>query len=253
MRSGDSEGPLATGTRHCTAGPGSAQSREKRRGYTTVLKVMQIMHEKGLLEPDESARTHPMQEQFVRLGPHGVKLEHIRGLGSLGPGPCHPSLSRESNPGGRQTASLADCWSRFRQKKQGKGHGLTAGWSLCDKKRVKNEWCEGETADRIVGATRRKLKKNRFGVQPRAFPLLSIGSSFLTRVSPDDEACDAEGDEQIEIPEKESNSPSQQRKRSADARAREHSRKRGGQPGSVKPVGKHSAAVEKHQCLPSSF
>jgi BlaI family penicillinase repressor len=35
-----------------------ALNQEKETGYTTVLKLMQIMHEKGLLERDESARTH---------------------------------------------------------------------------------------------------------------------------------------------------------------------------------------------------
>lgn len=33
-------------------------SRERPVGYTTVLKLMQIMHEKGLVERDESDRTH---------------------------------------------------------------------------------------------------------------------------------------------------------------------------------------------------
>ena len=31
---------------------------DKETGYTTVLKLMQIMHEKGLLTRDESERTH---------------------------------------------------------------------------------------------------------------------------------------------------------------------------------------------------
>jgi BlaI family transcriptional regulator, penicillinase repressor len=33
-------------------------SREKEVGYTTTLKIMQIMTTKGLLERDESSRTH---------------------------------------------------------------------------------------------------------------------------------------------------------------------------------------------------
>ncbi|HRN48498.1 MAG TPA: BlaI/MecI/CopY family transcriptional regulator, partial [Niabella sp.] len=31
---------------------------KKDVGYTTTLKLMQIMHEKGLVERDESSRTH---------------------------------------------------------------------------------------------------------------------------------------------------------------------------------------------------
>lgn len=31
---------------------------ERRVGYTTVLKLLQIMHEKGLVERDESQRSH---------------------------------------------------------------------------------------------------------------------------------------------------------------------------------------------------
>lgn len=33
-------------------------SREKSVGYTTALKLLQIMHEKGLVERDESERSH---------------------------------------------------------------------------------------------------------------------------------------------------------------------------------------------------
>ena len=32
--------------------------REREVGYTTVLKLLQIMHEKGLVERDESERSH---------------------------------------------------------------------------------------------------------------------------------------------------------------------------------------------------
>ena len=34
------------------------QSRDSEVGYTTTLKIMQIMHEKGLVERDVSNRTH---------------------------------------------------------------------------------------------------------------------------------------------------------------------------------------------------
>lgn len=33
-------------------------ARSKTTGYTTVLKLMQIMHEKGLVERDDSAKAH---------------------------------------------------------------------------------------------------------------------------------------------------------------------------------------------------
>ncbi|MFD2246867.1 BlaI/MecI/CopY family transcriptional regulator [Pontibacter ruber] len=33
-------------------------SKTKEVGYTTTLKIMQIMTEKGMLEPDKSSRTH---------------------------------------------------------------------------------------------------------------------------------------------------------------------------------------------------
>ena len=33
-------------------------NRQKRVGYTTTLKMMQIMHEKGMLERDEATRSH---------------------------------------------------------------------------------------------------------------------------------------------------------------------------------------------------
>ncbi|MCH7688436.1 MAG: BlaI/MecI/CopY family transcriptional regulator [Planctomycetes bacterium] len=38
-------------------------SVDKPTGYTTVLKLMQIMHEKGLLERDESRRPHIYRPQ----------------------------------------------------------------------------------------------------------------------------------------------------------------------------------------------
>ena len=36
-------------------------SKTKEAGYTTTLKLMQIMHEKGLVKRDESMRTHVYQ------------------------------------------------------------------------------------------------------------------------------------------------------------------------------------------------
>jgi predicted transcriptional regulator len=36
-------------------------SKTKEAGYTTTLKLMQIMHEKGLVKRDESMRTHIYQ------------------------------------------------------------------------------------------------------------------------------------------------------------------------------------------------
>ena len=36
-------------------------SRTKEAGYTTTLKLMQIMHEKGLVKRDDSMRTHVYQ------------------------------------------------------------------------------------------------------------------------------------------------------------------------------------------------
>ena len=43
-----------------------ALSRERETGYTTMLKLMQIMTEKGLVERDESERTHVYQARFTR-------------------------------------------------------------------------------------------------------------------------------------------------------------------------------------------
>jgi BlaI family penicillinase repressor len=43
-----------------------ALSRERETGYTTVLKFMQIMTEKGLVERDESERTHVYQARFTQ-------------------------------------------------------------------------------------------------------------------------------------------------------------------------------------------
>jgi BlaI family transcriptional regulator, penicillinase repressor len=43
-----------------------ALSRDRETGYTTVLKLMQIMTEKGLVERDESERTHVYQARFTQ-------------------------------------------------------------------------------------------------------------------------------------------------------------------------------------------
>jgi predicted transcriptional regulator len=43
-----------------------AISRDRETGYTTVLKLMQIMTEKGLVERDESERTHVYQARFTQ-------------------------------------------------------------------------------------------------------------------------------------------------------------------------------------------
>ncbi|HKQ73269.1 MAG TPA: BlaI/MecI/CopY family transcriptional regulator [Blastocatellia bacterium] len=41
-------------------------SQDRETGYTTVLKLMQIMTEKGLVERDESERTHVYQARLTR-------------------------------------------------------------------------------------------------------------------------------------------------------------------------------------------
>src|SRR6188474_213536 len=41
-------------------------SQSKDVGYTTTLKLMQIMHEKGLVKRDESTRTHVYQSAVNR-------------------------------------------------------------------------------------------------------------------------------------------------------------------------------------------
>ena len=43
-----------------------AISRDRETVYTTVLKLMQIMTEKGLVERDESERTHVYQARFTQ-------------------------------------------------------------------------------------------------------------------------------------------------------------------------------------------
>ena len=43
-----------------------ALSRDRETGYTTILKLMQIMTEKGLVERDESERTHVYQARYTQ-------------------------------------------------------------------------------------------------------------------------------------------------------------------------------------------
>ena len=43
-----------------------ALSQDRETGYTTVLKLMQIMNEKGLVERDETERTHIYQTRLTR-------------------------------------------------------------------------------------------------------------------------------------------------------------------------------------------
>ena len=43
-----------------------ALNRDRETGYTTVLKLMQIMTEKGLVERDESERTHVYQARLTQ-------------------------------------------------------------------------------------------------------------------------------------------------------------------------------------------
>jgi predicted transcriptional regulator len=44
-----------------------ALSRERKAGYTTILKLLQIMTEKGLVERDESQRTHVYAAKFTQV------------------------------------------------------------------------------------------------------------------------------------------------------------------------------------------
>ena len=43
-------------------------SKSKDAGYTTTLKLMQIMHEKGLVKRDDSVKTHIYQPAVSRRG-----------------------------------------------------------------------------------------------------------------------------------------------------------------------------------------
>lgn len=49
-----------------------AQLEQRRAiGYTSVLKLLQIMHQKGLVQRDESTRTHVYETAFVRSETQG--------------------------------------------------------------------------------------------------------------------------------------------------------------------------------------
>jgi predicted transcriptional regulator len=45
---------------------------DRKVGYTTVLKLLQIMHEKGLVVRDESARSHVYEAAVAERGPRGT-------------------------------------------------------------------------------------------------------------------------------------------------------------------------------------
>ncbi|MCU0449691.1 MAG: BlaI/MecI/CopY family transcriptional regulator [Bernardetiaceae bacterium] len=53
------------------------QPRPKEMGYTTTLKLMQIMHEKGLLARDENARTHVYQAVAPETDTQGQLLDRF--------------------------------------------------------------------------------------------------------------------------------------------------------------------------------
>jgi predicted transcriptional regulator len=42
--------------------------KDRKVGYTTVLKLLQIMHEKGLVERDESSRSHVYEPAVAEKG-----------------------------------------------------------------------------------------------------------------------------------------------------------------------------------------
>lgn len=60
-----------------------ALGSESRGGYTTVLKLMQIMHEKGLVKRDESSRAHVytpgIERDEVATGLLGDVVEKVFG------------------------------------------------------------------------------------------------------------------------------------------------------------------------------
>lgn len=51
--------------------------RSKEAGYTTTLKLMQIMHEKGLLKRDASARTHIYKAAIDKDQTQGQLLQRM--------------------------------------------------------------------------------------------------------------------------------------------------------------------------------
>ena len=54
-----------------------ALSRDRETGYTTVLKLMQIMSEKGLVERDETERTHVYRTRLTQEHPSGGKVNDL--------------------------------------------------------------------------------------------------------------------------------------------------------------------------------
>ena len=54
-----------------------ALNPDKETGYTTVLKLMQIMHEKGLLTRDESERTHVYRASLSEEHTQRQLVDHL--------------------------------------------------------------------------------------------------------------------------------------------------------------------------------
>lgn len=52
-------------------------SKTHKSGYTTVLKIMQIMHEKGLLDRDESARAHIYSSNITQSETQGQMVKEM--------------------------------------------------------------------------------------------------------------------------------------------------------------------------------
>src|SRR5580698_7320661 len=52
-------------------------AKNKDAGYTTTLKLMQIMHEKGLVERDTSAKTHLYKALITREQAQNTALDKI--------------------------------------------------------------------------------------------------------------------------------------------------------------------------------
>src|SRR5262245_12897165 len=54
-----------------------ALNQERETGYTTGLKLMQIMHDKGLLTRDESERTHVYQAALTEEQTQRQLVDHL--------------------------------------------------------------------------------------------------------------------------------------------------------------------------------
>lgn len=52
-------------------------SESHKSGYTTVLKIMQIMHEKGLLDRDESSRAHIYSANITQSETQGRMVKEL--------------------------------------------------------------------------------------------------------------------------------------------------------------------------------